>query len=182
MSRSSVAECFGREEKRSVFDYASVDEAFPSVDPGLKPFGSMVLVQLRQPKTTTAGGLALPPEVTETDKWNSQVAKVISLGPACFCNRDTLEPWPEGAWCIPGQYVRVPKYGGDRWEVPYVREEIQNYEEEVESEDSRGRPTVTRVKKSKKVKITDKAIFILFRDLDLSGQITCDPLSVIAFI
>ena len=34
-----------------------------------------------------------------------------------FCDRKTLQLWPEGAWCQPGEYVRVPKYGGDRWSV-----------------------------------------------------------------
>jgi hypothetical protein len=29
-----------------------------------------------------------------------------------------MEPWPEGSWCENGDYVRVAKYGGDRWEVP----------------------------------------------------------------
>jgi len=182
MSRSSIADSLGREDNRSIFDYASVDEAFPSVDPGLTPYGSLVLVQLRQPKTHTSGGLALPPEVTETDKWNSQVAKVISLGPACFRNRDTLELWPEGAWCTPGKFVRVPKYGGDRWEVPFPTTETINYVEQVESEGPRGKVIITEVQKTKTVKVVDKAIFILFRDLDLSGEITCNPLSVIAFI
>jgi hypothetical protein len=46
-----------------------------------------------------------------------QVGKVIAFGPVCFCNRETLVPWPEGAWAEVGDYVRVPKYGGDRWWV-----------------------------------------------------------------
>ena len=29
-----------------------------------------------------------------------------------------MESWPEGDWCKEGEYVRVAKYGGDRWEVP----------------------------------------------------------------
>lgn len=182
MGRSSLADSFGREEQRSSFDYVSVDEAFPSVEPGLVPFGSLVLVQLRQPKTQTAGGIALPPEVTETDKWNSQVAKVIALGPAAFKNRDTLEVWPEGEWCKPGEFTRVPKYGGDRWEVPFARNEVQTYEEEQEVPGLRGVVRVEYIRKSRVVKTTDKCIFILFRDLDLSGRITCDPLSVISFI
>ena len=28
-----------------------------------------------------------------------------------------MEPWPEGSWCEVGDYIRVPKWGGDRWEV-----------------------------------------------------------------
>ena len=33
-------------------------EAFPAVDAGVQPFGSRVLVQIRTPKTTTAGGIS----------------------------------------------------------------------------------------------------------------------------
>jgi hypothetical protein len=28
-----------------------------------------------------------------------------------------MEGWPEGSWCVPGDFVRVPRYGGDRWTV-----------------------------------------------------------------
>lgn len=94
-------------------------EAFPAVDPGIQPFGSRVLVQIRNPKQTTASGIIIDPGSKDTEKWNTQVAKVIMLGPLAFKNRNTMESWPEGAWCQPGEYVRVAKYGGDRWEVPY---------------------------------------------------------------
>ena len=94
-------------------------EAFPAVDPGIQPFGSRVLVQIRNPKQTTASGIIIDPGSKDTEKWNTQVAKVIMLGPLAFKNRNTMESWPEGAWCQPGEFVRVAKYGGDRWEVPY---------------------------------------------------------------
>lgn len=100
------------------YSYADLEEAFPEVDPGLVPFGSRILVQIRTPKTRTKGGLYVPEESRQTELWNTQVAKVIALGPVAFKNRDTLETWKEGAWCEIGAYVRCPKYGGDRWEVP----------------------------------------------------------------
>lgn len=93
-------------------------KAFPEVDPGALPFGSRVLVQFRTPKTKTSGGIILTAETIETEKWNTQVAKVISIGPLAFRSRDKKTEWPEGAWAHPGDYVRVSKYGGDRWEVP----------------------------------------------------------------
>lgn len=101
-----------------MFGYSGLEEAFPDTDCGLKPLGSRVIVQIRTPKKQTSGGLYVPQESRDTELWNTQVAKVISIGPAAFRNRDTLELWPEGAWCEPGHFVRVPKYGGDRWEVP----------------------------------------------------------------
>ena len=42
---------------------------------------------------------------------------MIAIGPVAFKNRNTMEPWPEGAWASPGDFVRVPKHGGDRWTV-----------------------------------------------------------------
>ena len=101
----------------------NLEEAFPSVEPGLIPFGSRVLVQIRSPKKTSQGGIILHNETRETEVWNTQIAKVHSLGPLAFKNRNTMESWPEGAWCKPGEYVRVPKYGGDRWKVPYGNDE-----------------------------------------------------------
>jgi co-chaperonin GroES (HSP10) len=117
----------------------------------MRPFGERVLVQIRTPKTKSAGGIILHEETRETDKWNAQVAKVIALGPLAFHNRDTMQSWPEGAWCAVGAFVRVPKYGGDRFEVPVA-----------------GR--------------ADKALFAVFKDLEIIGEVTCDPLAVIAFI
>lgn len=137
-------------ERHTRLDYASIEEAFPSADPGLKPFGNKVLVQIRSPKERSAGGLYIPEETKDTELWNTQVAKVIALGPVAFCNRDTLEKWPEGDWAKPGDFVRVPKYGGDRWWV-YSEDGYQ------------------------------KALFVLFKDLDLAGSVE-DPLSVVSFI
>lgn len=131
--------------------YGSLEAAFPSVEAGLKPFGDKVLLQIRTPMTQTAAGFILPEETRETERWNTQVAKVISLGPVAFKNRDTLQPWPEGAWVKPGMFVRCPKYGGDRWEVPIP-----------------GR--------------NEAALFALFRDIDLGGEIEGDPLVMVAYL
>jgi co-chaperonin GroES (HSP10) len=99
-------------------------EAFPAVDAGVQPFGSRVLVQIRQPKRKSAGGILLDSGTQDTEKWNTQAAKVVSIGPLAFKNRNTMESWPEGTWCTAGEFVRVPKYGGDRWEVKLGGENI----------------------------------------------------------
>lgn len=93
-------------------------EAFPPADPGIQPLGSRVLVQIRNPKEKTSSGIIIDRGSQDTEKWNTQIARVVALGPVAFHNRNTLEPWPEGAWCGVGDFVRVAKYGGDRWEVP----------------------------------------------------------------
>jgi len=131
---------------------SEADAAFPEVDPGIQPFGNYVLVQIRAPKRRSEGGIWLVDDTKDTEKWNTQVAKVVSVGPLAFRNRNTMEMWPEGAWCAPGDYVRVAKYGGDRWEVPI---------------DDKGE---------------DVALFVIFKDTDLIGKVTTDPLKIRAFI
>jgi co-chaperonin GroES (HSP10) len=95
----------------------SLEEAFPDVDPGVKPLGSRVLVQVRSPKQKTKGGIILAGETQDTIAANTKVAKVRAIGELAFKSRTSGEPWPEGAWCSQGEYVRIPKYGGDRFEV-----------------------------------------------------------------
>jgi co-chaperonin GroES (HSP10) len=128
--------------------------AFPSVDPGAKPLGARILVQLRRTKKkTTSAGIILVEETKETEKWNNMVAKVITVGPLAFKKRDTMEPWPEGSWCEVGDYLRVPKWGGDRWEVP------------VEGEPDE-----------------DQALFMVLNDHEVIAKVTGDPLAMRAFI
>jgi len=125
-------------------------EAFPHAEPGIVPFGSRVLVQIRSPKTKTASGIILDNGSRDTEKWNTQVARVVSVGALAFKNRNSMDSWPEGSWCKPGDYVRVAKYGGDRWEVA------------LETDES--------------------ALFVIFNDLDIIGQVVGDPLAIRAFI
>jgi co-chaperonin GroES (HSP10) len=99
------------------FAYEGLEDAFPSCDPGVHPFGSRVMVQVRTPKKKTKGGIILTADVRETEIYNTQVAKVISVGSLAFKNRNTMETWPEGSWASVGDFVRVPRYGGDRWTV-----------------------------------------------------------------
>ena len=96
----------------------TIEEAFPSIDPGVVPLGGRVLVQLRHVAKTTKSGLILVEETRDTVKWNNQVARVVKLGPLAFRNRQTREEWPEGAWVQEGDFVRVPRWNGDRIEIP----------------------------------------------------------------
>ena len=97
---------------------ARLKEAFPDVDPGIVPMGYLLVLQLRSPMKRTRGGIIITDDTRESDKYRTQTALVRSMGPSTFKRRDTLEPWPEGAWCAVGDFVRAPMYGGDRWEVP----------------------------------------------------------------
>jgi co-chaperonin GroES (HSP10) len=99
-------------------DGQTLAEAFPDVAPDVVPLGNRVLVQLRRTAKTTKGGILLVEETKDTVRWNNQVARVVALGPLAFRNRETMQPWAEGIWVQPGDYVRVPRWNGDRLEVP----------------------------------------------------------------
>lgn len=87
---------------------------FPAIDPKVVPLGARVLVQLVTPRTKTKSGILLTSETKETERWNNQVARVVAVGPLAFCNRETAQPWKEGFWCEPGDFVIVPRWGGQR--------------------------------------------------------------------
>jgi len=132
----------------------TLEEAFPIVDPLMAPYGARVLVQLRAVKEkTTTSGIVLVEETREAEKWNTMIGKVIAIGPLAFRKRESMEPWPEGAWAQVGDFVRVPKWGGDRWEIDF------------EQGTNKG-----------------KALFTFFNDHELIGKVTGDPLVIRAFI
>jgi len=137
------------------FNEADLAWAFPSVDPGAKPLGGRILVQLRRTKQkTTSAGIILVEETKETEKWQNMVAKVLDIGPLAFKHRDTMQPWPEGSWIEIGEYIRVPKWGGDRWEVP-----VPGADEHE-----------------------DPALFMVLNDHEVIAKLTGDPLAMKAFI
>jgi len=43
----------------NTYTQAEIDAAFPNVDPGFKPFGTRVIVQIRSAKTKSKGALFL---------------------------------------------------------------------------------------------------------------------------
>jgi co-chaperonin GroES (HSP10) len=95
---------------------SKLEEAFPLVVPGVYPLGTRVLVQLRTVRAKTAGGIVLVEDTKSFNKVTTQLGKVIQIGPIAFRNRETGQLWPEGVWARPGDYIRLPKYGGDRFE------------------------------------------------------------------
>ena len=133
----------------------TLEEAFPAVDPLMAPYGGRVLVQLRAVKEkVTSAGILIPEETKEAEKWNTMIGKVIAIGPLAFKNRDTMQPWIEGTWAEVGDYVRVPKWGGDRWEIDFVDEKGMN----------------------------GRALFTFFNDHELIGKVTGDPRAIRAFV
>lgn len=135
-----------------VFDL-TVEEAFPKVDPLHEPCQNLVLVQYPKPKTKTRSGLILAEETRKIVQANIVIVKVIAVGPVAFKNRETLVPWPEGASCAVGDFIRVGKYDPDKWEVPLGK----NQEDGV-------------------------VIFGLVDDTAIRAKVTGDPLSIVAYV
>lgn len=154
---------------RVEFDYGSLAEAFPKVDPLVTPCGDNILVQIRSPKKTTKGGILLVTDVRDTEFWATQVAKVLALGPVAYRFHDRLgadgklEFWPEGPWCEVGDFVRIPKFGGDRWTVKVAKPDgttSNAYDTDADYE----------------------ALIVMFKAKEIIGRITGDPLALKAFI
>jgi co-chaperonin GroES (HSP10) len=140
------------EGKEGVSDPVELAWAFPEVTPGQRPFGGRVIVQLRRVKKKS-GMIIIVDETKENEKWNNMIGKIVAIGPLAFKNRDTMQPWVEGSWAEIGDFVRVPRWGGDRWE------------RSVPSEDSQ-----------------DPVLFMTINDHELISAVTDDPLSFKAYV
>ena len=140
------------EGSQTMSDPEDLAWAFPSVNSGQSPYGGRVIVQLRRIKKRS-GMIIIVDETKENEKWNNMIGKVVALGPLAFKNRDTMQPWAEGSWAEIGDFVRVPRWGGDRWERM------------VPTEDG-----------------TDPVLFMTINDHELIAKITDDPLSFKAYV
>jgi co-chaperonin GroES (HSP10) len=152
-----------QEEKQHIVAFEASDDApdpsdlawaFPDVKPGMEPFGGRVVIQLRRIKKKTAGKIILVEETKENEKWNNMIGKVVAVGSLAFKNRDTMQPWPEGTWAEIGDYVRVPKWGGDRWEI-----KVPGADEHE-----------------------DPVLFMTLNDHELIAKVTGNPLSFKAYV
>ena len=141
--------------KEGLSDPAELAWAFPDVKPGQRPFGGRVIVQLRRIKKT-AGRIIIVDETKESEKWNNMIGKIVAIGPLAFKNRDTMQPWAEGSWAEVGDYVRVPRWGGDRWERMNPNETDEAMKEPV--------------------------LFMTINDHELIAAVTDDPLSFKAYV
>ena len=65
-----------------------------------------------------------------------------------------MQPWPEGSWANVGDFVRVPRWGGDRWERRVVGEDDNE----------------------------DPVLFMTINDHELIAAVTDDPLSFNTFV
>ena len=135
-------------------DPAELAWAFPDVSAGQAPLGGRVIVQLRRIKKN-AGRIILVEETKENEKWNNMIGRVVAIGPLAYRNRETMATWPEGCWAQVGDFVRVPRWGGDRWERPVVGEENGDL---------------------------SPVLFMTINDHEVIAKVTDDPLSFKAYV
>jgi len=134
-------------------DPAELAWAFPEVNSGQAPLGGRVIVQLRRIKKR-AGRIIIVDETKENEKWNNMIGRIVAIGPLAYRNRETMEVWPEGTWANVGDFVRVPRWGGDRWERSVPSEQDQE----------------------------DPVLFMTLNDHEVIAKITDDPLSFKAYV
>jgi hypothetical protein len=65
-----------------------------------------------------------------------------------------MESWPEGTWAQVGDFVRVPRWGGDRWERNDPNADFKE----------------------------DPVLFMTINDHEVIAKITDDPLSFKAYV
>jgi len=95
-----------------------IEKHFPNVEPGARPTGNQVMIQLRTVPKQSSGGIVLVEETKSFNQGNTQVARLVKCGQIAFKDRSTGETWKEGAWAEVGDIVLAPRYGGFRFEVP----------------------------------------------------------------
>lgn len=95
-----------------------VKQHFPNVEPGSRPVGNQVMIQLRTVPTQSSGGIILANETKDFNQGNTQVARLVRVGQIAYRDRSTGDEWKEGAWANVGDIVLAPRYGGFRFEVP----------------------------------------------------------------
>lgn len=156
ISLAAVAEAIRHKPMPTVAELLGADyteamqAAFPDVTPHYKPFGYNALIQLRCAPKKSKGGIILTDDDQDRELVRTQAGLVRCLAAACFRDRQTGEPWVEGAWYEPGDFVRCSMYGGDRWRQTVVADD----------------GTKTEV------------LFSFFKDSDISGLVDGDPLTL----
>lgn len=172
---------------------AALAYGFPNVEPGVIPFGQRVLVQIRYARRRTASGLELPGETQDTEKWNTGIAQVLMLGPLAFKKRDTLQPWGEGQWVEVGDYVRAPKFGGDRWEVEIPdtesidarKAELAKVETELLAAKGKDDLEMRLYTRRKGLQSTPPPMliqFAMFNDFELIGEVISNPVEMRVYV
>lgn len=100
-----------------------VEDLFPEIELNEIALGDNIVVQMKTPPKQSKGGILYSAETQDIEEYSSTVGKVLDIGPTAFHffsqNDESNKPWPGGAWFKVGDFVRLPRHGGQRIESAY---------------------------------------------------------------
>ena len=91
------------------------------------PVGYRILLEMRQPRIKTEGGLWIPQSGIEAQDYMQFVGKVRKVGPMAF-KRARFESDKFDAWCKPGDWITVGQHAGQHMEIMGVKFRFVNDE------------------------------------------------------
>ena len=78
-----------------------------------KPTGWRILVLPFKQKEKTKGGIILAEDTIERSQVASTCGLVLGMGPHCY----DKERYPEGPWCMKGDWIMFARYAGSRIKI-----------------------------------------------------------------
>jgi co-chaperonin GroES (HSP10) len=91
-----------------------------------EPTGWRLLILPYRGKGKTDGGIYLPDKVVEENSVSTQVGYVLKTGMLAY--KDS-EKFPEGPWCVQGDWVMFARYAGSRFRIDGGEVRILNDDE-----------------------------------------------------
>ena len=92
-----------------------------------EPKGWKVLIEKPKPKEKTAGGIFLPDQAKDAESYLSICAKVVAVGPMCWCDRETGDQWNGGPWAKPGDWIIVPKFTQFMMDIDVIAQTMEKH-------------------------------------------------------
>ena len=82
-----------------------------------EPCGWKMLIQKKIPKKKSSGGIILPDKAVDAESFLDICAQVVKIGPLCWRDRETGQPWKCDPWAKVGDWVIVPKFTQFKLEI-----------------------------------------------------------------
>lgn len=101
----------------------TLEEAFPEVAVEFQPVTNKVLVQLRQPRQQSSGGIFFVPGTQEGVQQTTVIAKLLAVGPNAFKGPGKGREWNENLndeRPKPGDFVVIRRWAGINYMVEPV--------------------------------------------------------------
>ena len=91
-----------------------------------KPTGWRILVLPFRMDEKTKGGILMGQDTLDKQQVASQCGNVLAMGPQCYKDK---ERYPEGPWCVVGDWVIFARYAGSRFKIEGGEVRILNEDE-----------------------------------------------------